>query len=196
MRLAFTLIPSLLCAETVSDAERKSAIDYLERTKVKLVETVRPLTEAQYNYKSAPDRWSIRECVEHITGTERAMFGGMQKALAAPKPDGLSAERDALIARAMPDRSRQAQAPQEVAPKGMPEFATPAMALAEFEKTRAATANFATATQADLRGRGFRHPFFGMLDLYQWTLAIAGHTERHTKQIEEVMAGAGFPKGN
>ncbi|MDX2181614.1 MAG: DinB family protein [Bryobacteraceae bacterium] len=194
MRLALTLIPSLLCAETISDAERKSVSDYLERTKVKLVETVRPLSEAQYNYKSAPDRWSIRECIEHITVTERMIFGGMQKALASPAPEGLTKARDMAVEKGMPDRSKKVKAPQELAPQGLPEYATPAQAIERFEKVRAATSGFAATTQADLRAHGFPHPFFGMLDLYQWTLGIAAHSERHTKQIEEVMADAGFPK--
>jgi hypothetical protein len=31
-------------------------------------------------------------------------------------------------------------------------------------------------------------------DAYQWLLFLSAHTERHTKQIEEVKATAGFPK--
>ena len=39
------------------------------------------------------------------------------------------------------------------------------------------------------------HPFFGTLDLYQWVLLSAGHTARHTQQIEEVKRSPGFPAG-
>ena len=32
-----------------------------------------------------------------------------------------------------------------------------------------------------------------VMDSYQWILAVAAHTERHTKQILEVKADANFP---
>jgi hypothetical protein len=32
------------------------------------------------------------------------------------------------------------------------------------------------------------------LDAYEWILFVAGHSERHTKQINEVKADANFPK--
>jgi hypothetical protein len=31
------------------------------------------------------------------------------------------------------------------------------------------------------------------MDGYQWVLGVAAHTERHTKQIREVQATAGYP---
>jgi hypothetical protein len=34
---------------------------------------------------------------------------------------------------------------------------------------------------------------YDKMDGYQWILAAAAHTERHTKQILEVRADAGFP---
>ena len=33
-----------------------------------------------------------------------------------------------------------------------------------------------------------------MMDTYQWMLLVAGHSKRHTLQIEEVKASPGFPK--
>jgi len=39
----------------------------------------------------------------------------------------------------------------------------------------------------------FDHPALGPLDGYEWVLAVAAHTERHTKQILEVKADANFP---
>jgi len=194
MRTTALFFSTVLSAGALTDAERAHATEYLEKTKSKLVATVRPLSEAQYNFKAAPDKWSIRECIEHITVTERAIFGGMQKAMAAPPPEGLSKDRDIRVEKGMPDRTNKVKAPQELVPQGLPEFATPAQGVERFEKIRAETAKFFAETQGDLRAHGFPHPFFGMLDLYQWTLGLAGHCERHTKQIEEVMADPKFPK--
>ena len=37
------------------------------------------------------------------------------------------------------------------------------------------------------------HPALGPLDGYQWVLFLAAHSVRHTKQILELKASAGFP---
>jgi hypothetical protein len=39
------------------------------------------------------------------------------------------------------------------------------------------------------------HRAAGLLDGYQWILLMAGHTERHVLQIEEVKRQPGFPRG-
>ena len=44
-----------------------------------------------------------------------------------------------------------------------------------------------------LRAHVLLHPVLGPLDAYEWVLAVAAHTERHTKQILEVKADANFP---
>jgi hypothetical protein len=38
------------------------------------------------------------------------------------------------------------------------------------------------------------NPFFGPWDGYQWLLAVASHTTRHTGQILEVKAHPNFPQ--
>ena len=189
-----TLLAVAGTAETISPAERQKAIDYLERTRQKLTQTISGLNDAQWNYKSAPERWSVRQCVEHIAVTEGSILAGINRALTQPGPAALSANRDGVILQFMPDRSRKATAPIEVAPAGRPEFVKLSDALSNFEKARAATNRFIAATEADLRAHGFKHFAFGELDAYQWVLVLATHCERHTKQIEEVMADPGFPK--
>ena len=49
-------------------------------------------------------------------------------------------------------------------------------------------------TKDDLRGHGMPHPVLKTLDGYQWVLLIAGHSARHTAQIDEVKADPKFPK--
>jgi hypothetical protein len=45
-----------------------------------------------------------------------------------------------------------------------------------------------------LRAHAAPHPAFGPLDAHQWILLVAGHSARHTLQIEEVKTAAGYPK--
>jgi hypothetical protein len=46
----------------------------------------------------------------------------------------------------------------------------------------------------DLRDHALESPLGQKLDAYEWILFIGAHSERHTKQIKEVMADANFPK--
>ena len=48
-------------------------------------------------------------------------------------------------------------------------------------------------TTEDLRNHVVQLPF-GYIDSYQLCLMIAAHSNRHTQQLREVMAAAGFPK--
>ena len=38
------------------------------------------------------------------------------------------------------------------------------------------------------------HPLFKTMDAYQAMLMLSAHSERHTAQINEVKAAAGYPK--
>ena len=67
--------------------------------------------------------------------------------------------------------------------------------MRQFENTRERSVNFAAATEADLRSHFSPHPFLGDLDCYQWLLFMGLHCERHVRQMEEVKADMGFPKG-
>jgi uncharacterized damage-inducible protein DinB len=192
---AFTLMALPVFCETITPAERSTALKALDESQQKLRSVTGKLTPEQWTYKPAADRWSIAECVEHIAVTERLILGGMQKALAAPPTPGkFDTGRDAQILTKMANRENRVQAPQEIRPTGLAEYATRDSGLAAFDKIRAQSLEFAETTHADLRAHGFPHPFFGGLDIYQWLLMLSGHATRHTLQIEEVMASPGFPK--
>jgi hypothetical protein len=60
-------------------------------------------------------------------------------------------------------------------------------------ETRATTEDFLNKTP-DLREHAIDSPFGKKLDGYEWVLFIAGHSDRHTKQILEVKSNPNFPK--
>ena len=51
---------------SLSKKERKFATEHMKNTKGDVTGAVKGLTDAQLNYKAAPDKWSIKECVYHI----------------------------------------------------------------------------------------------------------------------------------
>jgi hypothetical protein len=63
----------------------------------------------------------------------------------------------------------------------------------DFIAARQKTIDYVKTTSDDLRGHFAPHPAFKDLDGYQWVLLLAGHSARHTAQIEEVKTGAGYP---
>jgi hypothetical protein len=149
------------------------------------------LSDAQWNFKPAADRWSIAQIVEHLAITEEIVQTILQKLdqAPAPPPDRDVKKIDALILAKVPDRSSKVQAPPPLVPTGR---WTHEIALEHFLDSRRQTTAF-LETGTDLRGHVIDHPVLGPLDGYEWVLTVAAHTERHTKQILEVKADPHFP---
>ena len=180
-------------SQDVTPTERDRAIRYLADTRDRLVDAVKGLSDAQWKFKPAPDRWSIAEVVEHIAVVEELvvtnMLGKLDQAPAGTA-DRDTKQVDATVLAKMPDRSTKFQAPQQIQPTGR---WTPQGALEHFLTSRVQTTQIAKSSP-DLRGHVRAHPAFGPMDGYEWVLALAGHSERHTKQIIEVKADPHFPQ--
>ena len=185
----------LIRGNKMNPAERDKLLKGLEESRERLLLMANNLTREQLHYRPAPDRWTVAECLEHISVVEARVLGAIQKTLeAGPDPSKrsvLEGKDDALIAGAVA-RITRFKAPEPLVPTGRwPDDRL----LKEFEGTRRETRAFAAGTTADLRRHFYKHPALGDLDLYQWMLLIAGHCDRHRLQGEEVMASPGFPAG-
>lgn len=176
--------------------EREAALKQFETTRDNFLKSVAGLSEKQWTFKPAPDRWSVAEVSEHITVSESVLLGLVQKQLmsspAAPDKRDQVKGKDELILEKVPDRSHKVQAPEILRPTGR--WATEAEVVKTFETERAATMDYVRTTNDDLRDHFFDHPALGTLDGYQWLLLISAHSARHTAQIEEVKADPNFPK--
>lgn len=181
-------------ARTTSDVDRKALLDHLERTQKAFLASIEGVNDAQWSWKAAPDRWSIAEVSEHITAAETFLrdivTGQVMKEPATPELLEKTRGRDASILQGIPDRSQRFQAPEPLRPTGR--WKSKTEMVEAFKTERSATMTLAGDTQKDLRSYAMSSPA-GDLDAYQWVLFISAHTERHTKQIEEVKTAAGFP---
>ena len=65
----------------LTKAERDYAIEYLKKTKEKLPQTVKGLSEWQLNFKPDDSTWSMAQCIEHIALSETFVFGFAETAL-------------------------------------------------------------------------------------------------------------------
>jgi uncharacterized damage-inducible protein DinB len=181
-------------AQALSQADRESALKYLEDTRKGVEDATKGLSAAQWNFTPAPDRWSVAEVTEHIAAAEDYLMSMVtEKVMKAPAraKEEDTAALDAMVKTAIPDRSHKAQAPEPLKPTNR--FGSPEAALKHFEESRAKTEEFLKKTD-DLRAHAVDSPLGKQLDGYEWILFVAAHSERHTKQIQEVKADPNFPK--
>jgi hypothetical protein len=199
MLLTICCVASMSAAavpQDITQTDKDRALAYLESTKKAAVEATKGLSDAQWNFKIAPDRWSIAEVMEHLAAAEDMIRGLIvEKVMVSPEiaprdPAELKKIDDGVVAQ-VPDRSHKLQAPEPLKPTNR--FGSPAEAKEHFLESRATTEQYLKTT-ADLRGHAIDSPMGVKLDGYEWVLLIAGHSERHTKQMLEVKADPNFPK--
>src|SRR6202140_4034648 len=182
-------------AQDVSRADKDRALAYLESTKKGVVDATKGLSDAQWNFKPAPDRWSVAEVMEHIAASEDMLRGMTQEqvmkqpAVAARDAEETKKADEGVLAM-VPDRSHKVQAPEPLKPTNR--FGSAAAAQKHFLESRATTEDYLKNTNG-LRSHLSDSPM-GKLDGYEWVLLIAAHSERHTKQMLEVKADPNFPK--
>jgi hypothetical protein len=180
-------------AQEVTQAEKDHALQYLETTKKGVLEATKGLSEAQWNFKPAPDRWSVAQVMEHIAAAEDFIRGLVkEKVMMAPAGEAgrdVKKTDDAVLAM-VPDRTNKVQAPEPLVPTNR--FGSPDGSIKHFVESRATTEDL-LKTATGMRDHVMDSPM-GKLDGYEFVLLIAAHSERHTKQINEVKADPNFPK--
>jgi hypothetical protein len=181
-------------AQEVTQAEKEHALQYLESTRQDVLNATKGLSEAQWNFKPAPDRWSVAQVMEHIAASEDFIRNGLlkEKVMVSPAGDpGRDVKKiDAAVEAMVPDRSHKAQAPGPLVPNNR--FGSPEASLKHFLESRETTEQFLRSTTG-LRNHVMDGPV-GKMDGYEFILFIAAHSERHVKQINEVKADRNFPK--
>jgi DinB superfamily len=192
---------SILCtvsvkAQDATQADKDHALQYLESTKKGVLDASSGLSDAQWNFKAAPDRWSVAEVMEHLAAAEDMLRGMTQEQVmkspaVAPRDAAELKKIDEQVVAMIPDRSHKVQAPEPLKPTNR--FGSPADSQKHFAESRAATEEFLKSTPG-LRAHMVDSPMGVKLDGYQWMLLIAAHSERHTKQMLEVKADPNFPK--
>src|SRR5215216_3008363 len=178
----------------MTNEERARAIKMLMDSQKEFMDAVEKISEAQWNYRPSPFKWSVGLVAEHITLTQDKLFSILQMSLTQkPNPDWESktAGKEQILERVLPNRTGRAQAPVEVRPTGK---LTRDEILNRFKQTRAKILDFAEKSDLPLKAHTFDNPFFSTLNAYDWLIYIPLHTTRHNKQIAEVKASPGYPK--
>lgn len=171
------------------------ALDYYQETLDKLSNSVNELSEAQLHFKATDSTWSISQCLEHIIITEDMIFGMINGYMEQPENPERRTEiklSDDEIIAIVTDRSEKFKAPEALIAKG--KYADGKTAISDLETQRVDVLSFIKNTPIEaLRNRVNDSPV-GATDTYQSLLFMAGHTARHTLQIEEIKTNTDFPK--
>ena len=183
-------------AGPLTQEERDRAIEYLKQTEHEFVAALEGVSDAQWKFKATPEKWSIAETAEHIAVSEDRVWESVSnkiiKSPPAPERRAEVLNKEEMILKMIPDRSRKVNAPEQLHPTGR--WATKAELMKHFQETRAKEIAFLTETKVDVRSHFAEHPFVKTLDAWQWLLLNGAHGKRHTAQILEVKADPNYPK--
>lgn len=169
---------------------------YIEQARVGVIGATVGLSDAQWNFKPSPDRWSIAENLEHIVIVQE-LVSRIVEGEPAATPIGDPAYIDNLILGEFPNRLAKFKGPETAMPTGK----VSRQECFERLETNCALHTRLAESEQDLRKRAYPAPpikaatngQYEMLDGFQWLLAVTGHTARHTHQILEVKADPNFP---
>lgn len=192
--ISFILV-HLVYSQPMSKEERKELLDFIQWTTRELKNSLKGLSSAQLNFKPGPDAWSPQDCLYHIAYSEGALRNTLDAALKAPADPSSKASlttTDMEIKNYIMDRSTKYKTatPFEPLNTGFHSFKE---AMDAFDVKREMLVDFIKTTELDLRNHIVVRTF-GKMDGYQFILFLAGHTNRHTQQIEEAKGIAGYPK--
>ncbi len=179
----------------MSAEERAKVKKYLAESEAELMKAIEKLSEAQWKFKPAPEKWSVGEVAEHIVLAEGLLFAMVEKAM-ADKPNAewetKTKGKTELLERILVNRTGRAQAPEQIVPSGK---LSRDEVIAKFKEVRARTNKFASNFDQPLKDHTADHmfPVFGTLNGYQWLIYVPLHNIRHNQQINEVKAHKDFP---
>lgn len=173
-----------------------------EKVNAEARQLVSGLTEAQMNWKPAADKWSIAQCLEHLTVSSEKFGPYMTQAIAQGREkrpaDGAVAYRPTrlggwLIKQLLPSATRKVPAPKIFRPVEGPAIEG---ALDRFLKQQQEFLRFVhQAKGIDYNKTRLRSPVtalmrYSLADAFVITVV---HTERHLGQARRVKDAPGFP---
>ena len=163
------------------------------------------LTDAQFNWRPEPGRWSIAECLDHLNTTGSKLLPGMDAAIERARERGRTGSGPFLYGWLSRWFIRGNQ-PLPADGKGMktPKLYTPAadqsvgrVLPAFLDLQDQLIERLHAANGLDLARVKVASPVTQLLriSLGAWFAATAAHQERHLQQAQRVREHPGFPRG-
>jgi hypothetical protein len=160
-------------------------LDHLAETRVQLMRDADRVPPESWRRNPQDGAWSAAEVIAHLTQVERRLVAAFEKQLErGPRPARLPV-RIGVPLRLSGYRVVRRKTPIPLDPALLQEKETMLAALRDARQgTLELTAKHADKNLADYR---WPHPFFGMLNGYEWLRFLSYHERRHGKQIQEIV---------
>ena len=163
---------------------------------------VRGVNDAQYNWRPAPGRWSMAQCLAHIVVGDEVYFPSLEVCIAEARKKGLTGNgpfhhgwvgnwfvrsMDAPPKRRFKNPARITPPPEQPLEKGLQDFNAAHDRLLQL---------ITQANGVDLGRAKFRSPLLKLikLSLGQGIAVLLAHARRHLWQADEVRKHPEFPK--
>ncbi len=175
-----------------SEADRSYLVKHMIRSRDEVLKETELLTEAQWNFKEAPDKWSIKQVVEHIAIWEMLLQHEISNSFeAGPQPERVkTAEPDSnalnFIMDTKPHHSLDYTKPFSYSiPMGLN---TGKSNITWLLKMRNESIDYLSGTKEDLRSF-----FNSYANIHQLFIYIFGHADRHLRQIKKIKIANNYP---
>ncbi|HVT84381.1 MAG TPA: DinB family protein [Chitinophagaceae bacterium] len=192
--LVITGLAGTLNNTSLSFQERKNAINLVKDGRKELTDAVGGLSDAQLNFKTTSDSWSIKQCIYHIASSEKNswnLLAAIMKAAPNPEKRSLITLTDEQLIAMMENPSSNFIATESADTKNI-SFKSINEALDSYRLQSAELIKYLKLSTEDLRDHVVQMPF-GWIDCYQLCLMIGSHSIRHIIQIEELRSNPKFP---
>src|SRR3984893_13787457 len=148
---------------------RTKVLEWLDESRQECLASMDGVSDEQWEWKPAPERWSVGETAEHIVLAEAMLFSFVQKAIASPPNPAWEEKtkgKTEFIERVMAPRLGKATAPEPIVPGGK---TTQTEVREKFLAQRVKIETFAAKTDVALKEHTVEHPFpvFNTLNAYQ-----------------------------
>ncbi len=179
---------------SLTKSDRKEINNYLKKTRTSLIKKIESLTDDQWRYKPNPETWSPAEIAEHILKAEAVVLKRVEGIVEKEyKPDQMlgSKEKAEEMIEFIVSRREKFKAPEPVSPSGS--FESPEAFIEAFTQRRKETYEYVKSVKRPLKAYYENFGPIGEVNGYHWLLFISAHTERHVKQLDEVLEHSQFP---
>lgn len=188
-----------------TERERQLILSELDRTTNALRTAIEGITEAQWNFREDPARWSIAEIVEHLEMQNQLHYRELSVVSKAPQYlqyRSITQGKDTFFTKYGTD-PKPGKAQWFLEPLGR--FCSIADGRLAFLRARQELTQLVETTPIDFRKQfTFRAPVEGkelkeikigqVRDLHQLLLTGIAHTDRHLNQIRKIKQHQEYPK--
>jgi len=164
-----------------------------------------PLNTSQFNWRSEPAKWSVGQCLEHLTLSAGSYLPKLQAAIEDGRRRGLTASPpfrygwfESFFLRSLePPPKLRVKAPKVFQPDINRPVLDPASTLASYKEVNRAGRDLIEQAQGlDLRRIKVPSPVTSLL---HWSIGIVfaiapAHDRRHLWQARQVIANPAFPR--